>query len=596
MNSTEPCILVKIPDKCYISPAPGRSFPFAFSFVLTYGVIPPDQVEKIPAASGPLEAVKGPTITLSGFERLLSPDKLDGFLKDLKKDGDKDWTIAQSLANGIVFTYAGDRPDPNFYFSASTEKFISDTRENGIVVLRVAVRGFDVPPDSDYVVSTRVDYTPWAKSLSFSQSPVPLGSKVEVYYDYMGDNVDKQLLQDGELVETARSPYTATIEKPSRFTLEVFNQSGILDRAQAEIETDPPKIDSFKADRDYFAEGEAVTLTWELHSVSTFTIDLLKDEEIIEGDKVEVHPQTPPGSISTAYTLRANGFMGKKPMSTAAAVTLTRTLWKNAGAATGFFAGDVYGNVNYNSRIVNHGGQHYCYAHPTLYQSTDGIAWTAHSVNDQAPESFRCIAADANGNTLYAMGKEGENGESLSICQFDFSTSKWTYGTASQYWASDIGGFSFSDGEETYAQTVQGGITLARRGEDGGWNAGSSVIPAGEGEKAVSGDYCFFKDRHYAVMLCEDGYISVYNCSEARQSVLFRRKVGKNGKFACFVQTLNRLYVMTGASLTDVKTQESADGFSPQEGGSAGRPWLGVDKCGNIFGLFPDKTVWTFEK
>lgn len=90
-----------------------------------------------------------------------------------------------------MITYAGDAPKKEFAFSASTEQFISDAKENDWVTLTVTVRDFDIPNHS-YIVKTKVSYAPWAKSISFSKSSAAIGDQADVFYSYMGDNVDIQ--------------------------------------------------------------------------------------------------------------------------------------------------------------------------------------------------------------------------------------------------------------------------------------------------------------------------------------------------------------------------------------------------------------------
>ncbi len=593
----EPCIVVKIPEKCYISPDPKRTFPFPFSFVVTYGYIPSrDFIRPGPLNDNEAEAIKSPQITISGFEKLLSADRIDDFVDNLKKTGSDDWTIKKSASSDIVMKFTGDDLDPDFYFCASTEKFISDTKKNDIATLKIAVSQFSGIEDQAYTISTKADYTPWAKSLTFAASPVPLGSRVDVFYECEGDAIDKRLSQDGVIADTARSPYTAEIDRPSLFTLEVFNQSGMNDRIQALIDVEPPQIISFAADRYYFAQGEAVNLKWTLRSVSSFQIDNLnKDKDVVSGSSAVVYPQTDPGEKAAVYTMRANGFIDKKPNSTTEKVVLTQTYWKKNGEVNGYFAGDVYGNTSYNSPIFVYKEIYYCYVHPVLYKSTDGVSWRQHSQNIEARDSFICFAAAQDHDTLYAMGKEGTGGKRLYITKYDFTGSMWTYAPAYQSCNSDIGSFAFSENSRVYAQTIPNGMSLASCGEDGKWNVKTSVIFAYGGRKVISGDYCFFKDRHYAVMLCEDNCIYVYDCSESMQDVLFKKEAGENSRYVSFIKTVNKLYIMTGCTLTDVKTQESADDFCPPMIKSGNRSWLGVNNDGKLFGIFPDKNLWIFD-
>lgn len=588
-----PCILLKIPEICYISANPQKEMPCTFYFMAAYGFLPENQVKPLSEEEDDVRAVTGPTITIQNFGKLLNVDQTDDFLANLKKTGDKDWVIERNRENDIVITYVGDTPKQDFVFAASTERFISDAKENDWVTLIVKVRNFDIP-DHSYIVKTKVSYAPWAKSVAFSKSPVAVGDQTDVFYSYMGDNVDIRLRQGEKIQPTARSPYTAAITRPEWFTLEVFNQAGITDKTQAEIMVLPPEIKKFYADKAFFFQGDVVTLSWQVYSASTVRIDFLdEDAETIVTSPVVVHPKTKPGERTVTYTLWANGYdKDGKEMKKQKEVLLTRTCWRKGDLAKGYFEQDVYGDLHYNSRIFTHGGQMYCYAHPCLYKSGDGIAWENFSRNDKASDSFICVAADYNRGKVYVMGKEEEN--TMYFSAYDFSSNQWTYKPAYQYCNSNIGVFCFSENRETYAQVMEKGMSLHLRGDDGAWNAGTAVIYTQNNTKAVSGDYCFFKDREYAVMLCDDHRIYIFDCGKDMEEVLFCYNSGENSRFVCFIKTLNNLYVMTANTLLDVKSQKPVDAFSPAKDVD-GRPWVGVDTQGRAFGLFPDKALWIYE-
>lgn len=590
-----PCIILKIPEVCYISANPQKEMPCTFYFLVTYGFLPGDQVKLLSKEGGGVRAVTGSTITIQNFDKLLSVDKLDEFLKNLKKTGDKDWIIEKSKENEIVITYAGDAPKQEFAFSASTEQFISDAKQNDWVTLTVKVRDFDIS-DHSYIVKTKVSYAPWAEAISFSKNPVAIGEQTEVSFQYQGDGVKIQLLQGGSACKEAISPYTATITKPERFTLEVFNQLGIKDRVQAEIMVIPPEIKAFQADKTFFFQDkdEPVTLSWEVYSASTICMDYMDEgTKEIGTSPLEVHPKTKPGEKTVTYTLMANGYDENGiVIEKSKKILLQRTYWKKGDLAKGYFAQEVYGNLPYNSRIFTHDGQMYCYAHPDLYKSGDGITWESFSKNDKASAAFVCVAADYNKGKVYVMGKE--EGTVLCLSTYDFSGNQWIYEPAYQYCNSNMGAFCFSKNSETYVQVMEKGLTLHRRGDDGAWNAGNAVICTYGETKVVAGDHCFFKDREYAVMLCHDQRIYVYDCSKDMEEVLFRYDSGENSRFVCFIKTINNLYVMSANLLLDVKSQKPVDAFSPARD-VTGRPWMGVNSDGRAFGLFPDKAIWTYE-
>lgn len=600
----QPNICVKIPERCFISPDPGRDFPFAFSFAITYGYVPDSCIENIesngtlPGRDG-LGAVKYPQVTISGFDKLLSePQKIDAFVNNLKKTGDSDWIIHKaSSGTDIVIRYTGLELSPDFYFSASTESLVADTKENDVVTMLVKVENFDHIENNCYGISTKVDYVPWAKSVTFGKSPVTLGTSVEVGYEYLGDKTDKKLMQNGVAVDTARSPYTAFIDRPALFSLMAFNDCGMIDSKEEFLDVLPPEILSFTADKSYFSDGDAVTLRWELTSVSNITIDNMDEKTDQAGEgKAVVYPAASGSGGFAEYVLRANGYKGGAPASVSRKVTLRHTMWKNAGSQKGYFSGEVYGNWKYNSRIFREGEFYYCYAHPCLYKSGDGLNWEKDSTNNRAAGQFLCIAADCHDHVVYVMGKEGAEGKRLYISTYDFGTSKWEYAPAYQSWCADIGAFAFSRTGRAYAQTLENGIAIYRCGDDGKWNRGGAVIAAPAKRTVIGGDYCFYKKTFYAVMLCSDGYVYVYDCEESMEDILLKKKVGKNDRFVSLVPTENSLYIVTASCLANVVDGRAADGFSPMGEEADKRMWLGSDGDGGFFGIYPDKNLWRWNR
>ncbi len=590
-------VLVKIPERCFISPDPEKEFPFAFSFIIRYGQIPEKDCGCIHA--GEKEAVKYPQVTIKGFDKLLSrPEEIETFIKNLKKSGDTDWMVGKiPSGNDIFFRYTGIEPEPDFYFEASAEKMVSDAKENDVVTMTVRVENFDGIEDNQYEISTKVDYVPWAKSVVFSDSPVELGSRVEVSYEYMGDHVDKRLMQNGVVVDTARSPYTALVDGPAVFSLEVFNDRGVRDVKQGSLDVLPPEILLFTADRSSFFKGEAVTLYWELRSVSNFSIDPIdKETDWGKQGSAVVYPEALQGSRMAVYTLRANGYRDGKPTSVAKRIALPQTMWEKIGSQGGYFAGEVYGNPEYNSRIFIVGNDYYCYAHPHLYKSSDGLNWERCASNDKADETFQCIAADCQDDVLYAMGKEGKEGGRLYISRYDFRESIWDYGPAYQACCSETGGFAFSKMVKAYIQVLENGLMISRCGEDGKWNAGGSVVSAPKDKCVKGGDYCFYKDRFYAVLLCDDGYVYAYDCSRSMEDVLYKKKVEEGGRFVNLISTVNHLYIVTAGSVIDVKTGNVANGFSPMGDAQGKRMWIGRNKDECLMGIYPDRNLWEWNE
>lgn len=306
-------IVVAIPNKCYISPDPKREFPFEFYFHVTYGGVPKEsRILSNPSCDKTVETVTYPQITVGGFEKLLSEDKITPFLNDLKRTGDDDWLIKKHAANSnILFQYIGTELAPEF-FRAAAEKFISTAEDNKLVTLTVSIRNFQNIDNTDYIICTKVDYTPWAKSLTAVQTIVPFHAVLDICYECIGDNIDKRLYQNGAKLDSARSPYTATIDSPALFTLEAFNQHGMSDEAQLNIDIAPPQIFSFTADKYTFSEGESIKLTWEMESVSDISIDGLNPQtDSIVKNSANVSPVPSKWERTKRYTLRANGYKEK---------------------------------------------------------------------------------------------------------------------------------------------------------------------------------------------------------------------------------------------------------------------------------------------
>lgn len=590
-------ILVAIPNKCYISADYERDFPCEFYLKIAYGNIPKENITITTESAE--SAVSYPQITISGFEKLLADDtQFEKFVKELKQSGDLDWTIKKATkSNSIIICYTGVSLKENFFFSASTNSFVLDTKENQTVVLTVTVENFPDIENNKYSISTKVDYAPFAKSLSFNKSPVELKSNVEVSYEYLGDNVDKILMQNGSKVDTPRSPFTAYIDKPTNFTLWVFNKSGIDDIKQKFLEVFQPQITSFTADKDYFSKGDAVNLKWSGNSVSNYILDNVneKTDTLNETDAI-VYPVAEKGSYNVEYRLVANGYKGKNPTSVNKTITLTQTSWISKKIKSGYFSTDeAYTKLDFNSRVFCVGKVYYAYAHPNLYKSSDGIAWSIHSTNSKANIDFICIATDYNNGIIYAMGNEGKDGERLYISTYDFSKSTWDYLPAYQFCNSTIGSFAFSNQGMYYAQISKEAIIINRRGEDNRWNVGNKVIKAPKDQVVIGGDYCFYKDSFYAVMLCENQNIYVYRCQEDMEDILFKKSVDKDDAFVSLIATINNLYIVTSRYIIDMRSREVADGFSPMGVEKNKRMWLGVNDDDKLIGIYPDKRFWILD-
>lgn len=589
-------INVKIPDECFISADPSTDYPCEFSFTLTYGYIPDRNFNRVMKST--TEAVKYPQITISEFNKLI-PDsgKLKDFKDNLKESGDSDWTVVKNNNNSdIIIRYTGDKLTEDFYFMASTDSLVAGIRENGTVNLTVTVTNFDGIEDNQYTVSTKVYYAPWAKSIEFSTEKAMLNSEVKVSYDYDGDNVDKLLMQNGQEVTTSESPYTALISEPSLFTLLVFSQWKMMHMMQKFIDVYPPEIKSFTSNKNYFSPGDKITLEWEVTSSFNVTIDNINDDTDVAGQgSLDVYPQRLQGTDTVTYTLRANGYADKHPTLVSKSVTLTATAWKNMGKISCADLSTALDNLNYNSRILTYKNNYFCYTHPNLYISEDGLVWEKHSVNNCADADFICLATGLYEDTIYAMGKNGKTGADLFVSRYAINESKWYYESAIQKCHSDLGSFSFSKDRLAYVQIIENGIMLSRRGEDGNWDAGNSCILAPTGKKVIGGDYCFYRNTFYAVMLCDDGFVYAYDCDPSMQSILFHVKVHEEDTFVNLIPTANTLYAVTAHHLVNLTKETMIDKFSPMQSFREKRMWVGINIEDKLMGIYPDAYLWIFD-
>lgn len=594
-------IIVAIPDRCYLSPDPRREFYYPFYFQVTYGVVPenlklPDTKEEIgtKATAEEARAIEGPQIRVSGLEQLLPEEKIGNFIENLTKEGQY-WDIRKAPSGSeVIMEYAGETPVSDFCFTASTERFLCEAQEKGTVVLKAQVKNFPGIEDYTQILKTTVAYIPWAKSLIFQPKIAAISEKVEVSYEYDGDFTEKRLKQDGIWVQTARSPYTTLIQRPSLFELEVFNDRGLTDMIQEQIDVLPPRILKFFSESRFFTEGQAVRLTWEVESASDVSLDGFvegRDERTSTG--AVVYPIAE-GGEAVCYTLRVSGYKGRKPYTVSSQISLFETRWKNMGAVSGYFSGDIYANPTYQGRLFWHRDRLYGYAHPNLYGSADGLTWEKTAQNDACGSEFSCLAADYFGGVLYIMGRKREH---LYFSSYDFSTEEFSCIPAGKDCNSNMGSFAFSQTRKAYCQIYENGISISCE-EDGQWNGASSILKAEKGMRVQSGDYCFFKDRFYAVMLCssqEGGgkKLYVYDCGEQAEEEVYIWEAGDEDSFVCLVPAENDLYILTNSVFAGYRKGKPVDRYIPPAP-KGSRPWLGRGRESALMGIYPDKNKWNY--
>lgn len=590
-------IVVEIPARCYLSPDVSRVFPYPFSFKVMYGILPTECKSKTVRSEegSTADAIKSPQVVVSGMEQLLPEDKIGDFVANLTKAG-TNWSMRKAASGSdVIMEYAGEAPDPDFCFTASTEQFVCEAEEKGTVLLTVQIKNFPGIEDYSYHLSITVVYAPWAKSLSYSPSIVEIPAQVEVSYEWDGDFSEKQLWQDGIEVETARSPYIAQIRSPSLFELKVFNDMRISDSLQMRIDVAPPEIIDFSAESNFFEKGQAVRLTWKLRSVSEVSLDgfVIGRDKMTE-DGAIVYPALIQDEKNVCYTLQAYGYKDGNDCKTTARVLLFETKWKNLGAVSGYFAGDVYQNPSYQGRLFRYEDHIYAYAHPSLYRSSDGLSWESAAQNTVCSQDFSCLAANYSDGILYIMGKQNK---SLYISTYDFRAGQFSCSAAGQICNSNLGGFAFSKNQKAYFQVVAKGMQISRE-QDGKWNAASSVITAADGMRVLSGDYCFFKKNFYAALLCsaeEEGQkkLYIYSSEESMEEPEYVWNAGEKDSFVCLVSTENELYILTDSMIAGYRAGRMVDSYFPTFP-TGSRPWLGQEAGNVLMGIFPDKNKWNY--
>lgn len=603
-------LVIKINEKCYISPQVGKGYPFNLSIEIYYGTLCAESSVSYETAAQTEESESGAgysAIRIAGLEKLTG-GKMQEFAAGLSVNKEcKDIfevKAAKSVEGKDELLIKGpvseDELPDDFCLTLTAHSFICMTREPGDVILKAAVKNFPCVDDCVISAKTTVQYVVYAESVAFTQNEkkvtaVDFGTQVNVEYSYLGEDADKELTCNGAFVSSGNSPYVAAVKQPSLFKLTVFDRSsGIRHSKDALVGLLPPEIMLFKADKEYFCKDERITLTWDTKSAASVRIiGLCTETDVFDESKREAAVY--PGQYSASecvYILTAIGYdENGNSASVHKNIRLNRTNWCKKGRVSDqVFTESIYKKQKGNGRIFVHKDVYYFYSHPNLYQSTDGLNWSALCVNESAAAGYAPAASDYHDGRLYVMGKAAmQEEEGRYSCIYDFALGTWSYDYAG-YFQSMKGCFAFSPDSQWYAQILSKGMLYAMK-SDKIWNRGSAVVNAEPGKTVKGGDIHYFTGRLYIAMLYGDDSAVVYEQSGESAGFPFTIK-GCRGDCIEFVEAAHNLYLITGSAIINVLERKTADAFIPP---SEGEKCPVIGECGEkIVGVYPDGNLWDF--
>ena len=520
-------ILVEMPEQLYVSYRPDRTLENEFYFVIY-------KQYRSPARQGK-GILQSPFITINGFEQLVRiPQKT-------KEEQD-----AQIEAAGRRF--AGQLSvDPSW---AAACHYDSDT-ENLAVVLTCTEPGLA----ADFKARILTDN--FICSVADTHQPVILTVHTEGFEDFFGDTEkysDYQVCIHGA--------YAPCI---TEFTA----RCGGIDYT-----------DQVYMNPDY---DNPFTLHWKIMGNGKLEHTLWKDSKFIKAaSAVDTIEDTVDAAV--VYTLDADNLKG---FTDRAQISVDITGWHKAGRVEGLPGDDrAWRDM---AGLVKYGNAYYCYSHAVLYRSGDGCKWAEYSKNAEAAErKWQCTACRLYGDSLYIMA--GNVGERLKIMRFYFPDKKWEISPAYQNCVSADGHLAFSAKYSYYGQTVASGMAVTGHDNESDWfrwNKSNFDITA-DGKQALYSDLCFWRDRFYAAILCDDERFYLYECREDMEEALFVCEAGRKGRIS-LLPTINRLLIAVNNRLYDAGTKNVADGYFPPLGEEG--CCLGSDQEG-IFGVFGDGNFW----
>lgn len=328
------------------------------------------------------------------------------------------------------------------------------------------------------------------------------------------------------------------------------------------------------------AYDNPITLRWELTGNGRLEHTLQKNGRYIKAAATvgRIEETVTESAVYTLTVENQKGFADQDQIF----VDITR--WRKAGKAEGLGENlaDIVGIVKYEN-------YYYCYQNAVLYQSADGCRWTEFSKNmEVSKEKFQCSACELHENHLYVMA--GNAGKRLKIMRFSFKDKKWEVSSAYQNCISADGHLAFSQKYSYYAQTVVSGMTVSGHGSESDWihwNQKNFTITTDE-QNALYSDLCFWKDRFYAAILCEDEKFYLYECREDIEDALFVGDAGGVGRIH-LLPTTNKLLIAVREQIFDAETKKPIGGYIPPA--EEGNFCLGSDKT-ELFGIFSDENFW----
>lgn len=523
-------IIVEMPERLYISYSPDRTLENEFYFVIY-------KQYRSQACQG-TAILQSPFITINGFEQLVRiPQKT-------KEEQD-----AQIEAAGRRFV-GQLSVDPSW---AAACHYDSAT-ENLAVVLTCT------EPDLAADFKVRIFTDNFICSLADTHQPVILTIHTEGFEELFGDT---EKYSDYQVcIHGAYAPCITEFK---------VRCGGVDYTDQVYVN---PRFDN------------PLTFHWKIMGNGKLEHTLQKGDTYI---KAASTADTIEDTVDAAvvYTLDADNLKGFTDW---AQISVAITGWHKAGSVVGLpgdarTARDIAG-------VARYGNAYYCYSSAVLYRSEDGCRWTEYSKNTEAGEGKRpCTACRLCGDSLYIMA--GNVGERLKIMRFHFADKQWEISPAYQNCVSADGHLAFSAKYSYYAQTAALGMVVSGHDDKSDWfqwnRINFDITP--EGKRALYSDLCFWKDRFYAVILCDDEKFYFYECREETEEALFVCEAGGKGRIS-LLPTANRLFVAVNGRLYDTDTREAADSCFPPAG--EGGCCLGSDQEG-IFGIFGDGNFWIYK-
>lgn len=333
--------------------------------------------------------------------------------------------------------------------------------------------------------------------------------------------------------------------------------------------------------------SKSVELAWEIVGNGKIEHSLQKgDEYLLSAASKNVVLDTV--ERAARYTLRADNQQGFTDI---AQIEVRITRWHKVGTVSGLFdQGNTIATARRTAQILFHDDKYYCYCGISLYQSSDGCAWSVFSTNTEHPASvdFPCLVSGLYEEIFYAMS--GTVGGRLKLTMYNFTTGEWSESSAYQNCISTDGSLAFSCCKSYYSQTATNSIRIS--GHDSSddpihWNRENFAIETDA--KAVCSALCFWKDSFYSAVICDNDKLSFYKCSSEMEDAIFSVNTEKCQQIL-LLPTTNKLFIAVNNLFYDTASGVALDDLLPSADGAV---CLGSNQS-NIFGIFPDDSFWIY--